>query len=1777
MAHKTKLQLTFLFVIALMMSVLASVLMFSAGVAQSAVNGTAKSSVPSVFLSDGRLLSVGGAGAVSGEARISDAAGGNSVLLKDGLRFARSGHTATVLPDGRVLILGGVGTDGNLVRQAEIFDPTQQQFQPLPQGSLTPRVAHSATLLTDGQLLVVGGRDAQGSVIAQAELWNSRTGKSETLAADALAERAGHEARLLSDGRVYVVGGASTSTGQADGAIFDPVQRRFGYVDNATPLDPAVDSGAAFLSGSTPLFSANDVPVDATIALRFSKPLDMASLSERTVTLSGPAGVTTARVVAAEGGMLAFLAPQGQLFPGSIYSVFVSGARERNGTALPFTAFRFNTVTLSGNAPGTNAPGTGSSSGGGAPNKSDKPGTPSTPTTGIPKPTPPIGAGQRAGVVKPPVLPQAKPKDKKPAVDVVDDEDWTPDARHRNGKWRTARHAPYQLKDSVKEMRRAYREGGTALSGQVLRLNGQPLANVNLSIGTAQTRTDGTGRFILNGLTPGRQEMVIDGRRDASGTARPYGYYVAGVDLKPGTLNELRYTIWMPKIRAKDMVRIASPTTQETVVTHPDLPGLELRIPPGAVIRDREGKIVTEFAITPVPVDQAPFPVPENFPMYFVISPGGAVIQGLDPKTSQGIRVVYPNYLNAAPGTEARFWNFDARDRDWFIYGKGKVSADGTQVVPDPGVALYDWMVFGYGIFNPGKDGPEPVPPPCEGDSGPATDGDPVDCFTGLFVHARTDVVLKDVMSVALRRVYRPGDTVVRPFGYGTSHQYAMYLQAPLINGVRSADTMDLILSNGARIRYRLVAGTPATPGYWEHTESASRFYKSQLYQSSTLHNWEIKMRDGSFFNFSAHGLYLTGVRDRYGNFIEITESAGNITRLTTQNGRYVDIYNDTSSRIQEIRDFEGRSVLYQYDPTSGMLTRVTYPDGTYEQYGYDTAGRMTTVRDRRGNTMVTNEYDANGRVRKQTLADSSVYLFAYVADAVGRVLQTDVTDPRGYVRRVRFDHPSGYPTSETYALGTPYQNTTTTERDPASGRAVLVTDALNRKTRYTYDPAGNVATITYLDGTAKAVTESYTWTSDFQELATYTDPLNHTTTLNYDTLGNLTSVVDPLQQVTQVNMDGQGRLRLVYDTGTYRVLLLNYDQADLRSIYDSGRTTTFQPDAAGRVVAVVNPAGEQTRYQYDLNDRVRGIVDPQGGLTQLVFDALGNLQQVIDPKNTATTFVYDGRNRLWAKIHPAGPYEVFGYDGRNNLISHYDRYARTTTYNYDPLNRVQTITRPDNTATILGYDPGNRLRSLTENPANPVAAVTRTYDDLDRLETETSVAGTVTYTYDAAGNRRTRTAPGQASVTYDYDNADRPRTITQGSSVARLDYDSASRRTKLSLPNGIDVVYRYNAQGLTGIDYLNGATTLGNLTYGYDPAGRINNIGGSFAATGLPPVISASHGIDHRLNTQNTDSFTYDAAGNIQTRTDACGTTTYTWNVEGELTQIGGFTPTCQALAANFSYDALGRRQSKTINGITTTFLYDGYTPIQERQGATTTNLLTGPGIDEYLARSDGSTTRYFLPNHLGSTLALTDPAGTITTRYTYSPFGETTQTGEASSNPFQYTGRENDNTGLYYYRARYYDPKIQRFVSSDPIGLAGGLNTYAYVDNNPIGYIDPYGLYRCVGGASCDFTPPMQSALQCFDTCTGRDTAITGGRGNRSSPNSEHARGEACDVGRNANPDLPRDTTERCTLQCFSNGYGQEEGNGPNIPGTHFHLQLNTVPGGIPGFAPGIRGYQP
>ncbi|WP_267113731.1 T6SS effector amidase Tae4 family protein [Xanthomonas sacchari] len=150
----------------------------------------------------------------------------------------------------------------------------------------------------------------------------------------------------------------------------------------------------------------------------------------------------------------------------------------------------------------------------------------------------------------------------------------------------------------------------------------------------------------------------------------------------------------------------------------------------------------------------------------------------------------------------------------------------------------------------------------------------------------------------------------------------------------------------------------------------------------------------------------------------------------------------------------------------------------------------------------------------------------------------------------------------------------------------------------------------------------------------------------------------------------------------------------------------------------------------------------------------------------------------------------------------------------------------------------------------------------------------------------------------------------------------------------------------------------------------------------------------------------------------------------------------------------------SKTEGGQTISYLYDGLDAVQETQGGTVNPILTGLGIDERYARNEASGRAYFLSDALGSTRALTNASGSLIQRYDYTPYGQTSQANTGTSNPYQYTGRERDASGLYYYRARYYSPALGRFSSEDWIGLAGGINLYAYVNGDPLSLIDPLGF---------------------------------------------------------------------------------------------------------------------
>lgn len=302
---------------------------------------------------------------------------------------------------------------------------------------------------------------------------------------------------------------------------------------------------------------------------------------------------------------------------------------------------------------------------------------------------------------------------------------------------------------------------------------------------------------------------------------------------------------------------------------------------------------------------------------------------------------------------------------------------------------------------------------------------------------------------------------------------------------------------------------------------------------------------------------------------------------------------------------------------------------------------------------------------------------------------------------------------------------------------------------------------------------------------------------------------------------------------------------------------------------------------------------------------------------------------------------------------------------------------------------------------------------------------------------------------------------------------------------------------------YTLGTTTLGDLQYTYDAAGRRVQVSGSWARTGLPQAMpSATYNPNNQQVAFGGAILTHDLAGNLTSD----GTNTYTWDARNRLTAVSGPTP------ASFGYDAEGRRSQKTFAGLSTAVLHDRLNPIQEQSGEATLNLLTGLAIDEFVSRLDATGTIMFLSDGLGSTVALTDNAGIVQTTYTYEPFGAATIMGSQTTNVLDYTGREHDPTGLKYYRARYYHPRLARFLSEDPLEFeAGDANLYAYAGNRPTDTADPLGLFgiedlptiphpvvNAVAGFGDAFLIPalVRSALGVDDAVNKCSSAYAGGK---------------------------------------------------------------------------------
>jgi RHS repeat-associated protein len=315
-------------------------------------------------------------------------------------------------------------------------------------------------------------------------------------------------------------------------------------------------------------------------------------------------------------------------------------------------------------------------------------------------------------------------------------------------------------------------------------------------------------------------------------------------------------------------------------------------------------------------------------------------------------------------------------------------------------------------------------------------------------------------------------------------------------------------------------------------------------------------------------------------------------------------------------------------------------------------------------------------------------------------------------------------------------------------------------------------------------------------------------------------------------------------------------------------------------------------------------------------------------------------------------------------------------------------------------------------------------------------------------------------------------RTLPNGV-VTTSQYDGLNRLTRLTHAKGANTLADFQYQVNTVNDITQMTDGAGSNNYTYDSLDRLtaathpNQTNESYTYDDVGNRTASHQGASYsyqpfnRLVGANGSSFSYDANGNLISKSDAAGNWIYTWDYENRLKQAA----LSSGVTVNYAYDALGRRvERSSSSGSVKKFVNDGVDVVRDLNTDLTVaaDYLNGLGLDDKLRQISSGTAAYYLLDHLGSTRALTDNSGNISASFSYDSFGNVS--GGPAPTGYGYTGRELDaDTGLMYYRARWYDPQQGRFLSMDPLGFSGGdVNLYAYVLNNPANFRDPTGTQR-------------------------------------------------------------------------------------------------------------------
>ena len=724
------------------------------------------------------------------------------------------------------------------------------------------------------------------------------------------------------------------------------------------------------------------------------------------------------------------------------------------------------------------------------------------------------------------------------------------------------------------------------------------------------------------------------------------------------------------------------------------------------------------------------------------------------------------------------------------------------------------------------------------------------------------------------------------------------------------------------------------------------------------------------------------------------------------------------------------RQTKFEYEPVFNNVIKITDPASFETTFSYDVNGNLTKSVNPIGSEATPTRlstYNARGLELTRQDARGNSTQFAY--DLFGNLEK--ITDAEGNETKFQRDT-AGRITATTEGFGTQAARTTGLEYD-AMNRVVSKTDGEGGITKTTYDAAGNV-------------TESL-------------DPTGRPTTTLYDPRNRITELIDPIEGVLSLEYDGNGNVKTL-DNG-------------------AGDRFSFVFDAVNRLEKSVDPLLNQRSFSYHRQSKLKTVTDTRGNTERFDYDLL---------------------DRKIRRSNRLSQISVFGYDNRDNLTSSLDAKGQAISAVYDALSRLTQVTTPDD-ALAFSYDPLGNLLTADDGDSSLVF----TYDGLSRpLSAKTGTGGvqpvvTLSSSYDAVGNRNQLSSTIGNTTNFSHDDAGRLVSLTTpNNNQILLQYDTAGRLENVFFPNSTNFQISYDLNGRPEVlSHQQNSLSFAQFEYAYVGDGFVESIveptgtrtfnydalqqlvSGGFASspetysydsegnrTTSHLSTSHSHNAANQIIEDDLFCYSYDLNGNLIARTGKVSglctgsSTSYTYDARNQLVRIdfagGGL--------ATYRYDAIGRRIEKNVDGVVNQYIYDGLEIFMEFDGTGSLigHYLHGNELDKRLVAERGSDAFFYHVDRLGSVRKLTDAAGAVVNSYDYDSFGNFESRTESVDNPFAFTGREFDaESGLYYYRARYYDPNAGRFLSEDPIGFAAGdFNLYRYVSNNPANAQDATGL---------------------------------------------------------------------------------------------------------------------